>query len=175
MCQVELHLLRLQLPWVTGEMEPGLGDKRGKHNWKHLAGNVLPPHSTSPAPKPACPAGATGLGWFTHWKKHSTQNGVQKERCYLQGDAPAPGLLEMLHRDEKQGSPKSLALQSRLCCYPSHPQPSQRWRIPAKSDPALPTAAAEASPWKLLPAFHSCCLGPQQEQLYLFPQVLSGT
>lgn len=93
-----------------------------------------------------------GWEWFTHLgRTTTTQNQVKKERCYLQVNTPIPGLLEMLHRDKKQGSPKSLALQNRLCFYPSHPQPPQHWRIPEKSDPALPlpTAAAKASPWKL--------------------------
>lgn len=179
MCQVELHLSRRQLPRVTGEMEQGLGDRRGKHNWQQLAGNALPPPTSTPCSHTSpCPAGAMGLG-MVHplGKTTTTQNGVKKARFYLQVNTQIPGLLEMLHRDEKYRSPKSLALQNRLCCHPSHPQPSQCWRIPEKSDPALPlpTAAAKASPWKLLPAFHPCSLGPQQEQLYLFPQVLSGT
>lgn len=61
MCQVELHLLRLQLPWVTGEMEQGLGDKRGKHNWKHLAGMCC--HLTAPAQLPNLPAQQVQQGW----------------------------------------------------------------------------------------------------------------
>lgn len=58
----------------------------------------------------------------------------------------------------------------------SHPQPSYCSRIAAKSnadDWPLITIEDKASPWKLLAAVNTCSLGRKQEQLYLFPEVLS--
>lgn len=76
----------------------------------------------------------------------------------------------------KKGSPKTPPLQRRLCPYISRPQPSSCLRISAKSnseDWPLTTTEGKASPWQLPAAFHTCSLGRQGEQLYLFPQVLS--
>lgn len=66
-----------------GKWEQGLGDRKGKHNWKHLAGNALPPHPPSPSP---CPAAATGLGMVpcsTGLGKHHHHAESSKKRKVL--------------------------------------------------------------------------------------------
>lgn len=79
--------------------------------------------------------------------------------------------------NEKQGrkSQGSHTPEKTLSLY-SHPQPSYCSRIAAKSnadDWPLITIEDKASPWKLLAAVNTCSLGRKQEQLYLFPEVLS--
>lgn len=79
--------------------------------------------------------------------------------------------------NEKQGSQSQGShTPEKTLSLSSHPQPSYCSRIAAKSnadDWPLITIEDKASPWKLLAAVNTCSLGRKQEQLYLFPEVLS--
>lgn len=80
--------LRLQ-----GETKQGFGDRRGKHNWEHLAESGLemrchltPPPPPTPKPPP-CPAGATGLGMvYLPWKNHHHAESSKKRKVLFTGE-----------------------------------------------------------------------------------------
>lgn len=111
-------------------------------------------------------------------KKTSTQKSSKKTRKLLFTSVHTDSrMARNITGNEKQGrQSQGSHTPEKTLSLSSHPQPSYCSRIAAKSnadDWPLITIEDKASPWKLLAAVNTCSLGRKQEQLYLFPEVLS--
>lgn len=111
-------------------------------------------------------------------KKNSTQKLSKKTRKLLFTSVHTDSRMARNRTgNEKQGrQSQGSHTPEKTLSLSSHPQPSYCSRIAAKSnadDWPLIAIEDKASPWKLLAAVNTCSLGRKQEQLYLFPEVLS--